>query len=91
MIATGKFNGMPKIASQFYQQLLNVLPRLRDENLTRGIAVIVLLANSWPTDQAYLGNENLLQEKALATLTELRPWVNQVRSQMILFFRVGLQ
>ena len=53
--ATGKFNGFPRIASQFYHQLLNILPRLRDENLTRGISVIVLLVNSWQVDEQTAG------------------------------------
>lgn len=68
----GQFNGAPHIAHHFRVMVLQVLPKLRGDFLTRGIQVLVLMANNWQ-----IANESRvnIQEEALKLLKEIRPWV----------------
>jgi DNA-dependent protein kinase catalytic subunit len=77
----GQFNGAPLVAEFFHAMVIQVLPKLRGDFLTRGIQVLVYMANHWQVDPKLKNQPEKRQEEALKVLTEIRPWVNNFMRQ----------
>lgn len=83
-VNNGQFNGAPHIARYFHAMVVQVLPKLRGEFLTRGIQILVYMANNWQIDKEKElrngSNRDLVEQKigdeALKVLTQIRPYVN---------------
>lgn len=77
----GHFNGAPHVAKFFRAAVIHVLPKLRGDFLTRGIQILVYLANDRQLDGEKVSArdhdqwEQHKSEDALKILTEIRPWV----------------